>query len=69
MEKDAGFAAALEEARIGAREGGVPIGAALVSRDGKMLGAGHNMRVQKGSVRLFTELVYVGSIAHWAGDS
>ncbi|KAI9720421.1 MAG: hypothetical protein M1812_002927 [Candelaria pacifica] len=49
MEQNIGFAAALEEARIGAREGGVPIGAALVSKDGKILGAGHNMRVQKGS--------------------
>ncbi|KAI9794491.1 MAG: cytosine deaminase [Candelina submexicana] len=54
-EQDAGFAAALEEARIGAREGGVPIGAALVSSDGKILGAGHNMRVQKGSATLHAE--------------
>lgn len=43
------FAIAVEEARISYREGGVPIGAALVSRDGKLLGRGHNMRVQKGS--------------------
>lgn len=43
------FAIALEEARLGYREGGVPIGAALVSQDGKLLGRGHNMRVQKGS--------------------
>ncbi|KAI9813139.1 MAG: cytosine deaminase [Pycnora praestabilis] len=49
MENDTGFAAALEEARIGAKEGGVPIGACLVSKDGKIVGKGHNMRVQKGS--------------------
>jgi len=43
------FAIALEEARLGYREGGVPIGAALVSQNGKLLGRGHNMRVQEGS--------------------
>lgn len=48
MERDPGFIAAVEEAKIGAAEGGVPIGAALVSKDGRILGQGHNMRVQKG---------------------
>ncbi|QSZ29931.1 hypothetical protein DSL72_004449 [Monilinia vaccinii-corymbosi] len=43
------FAMAVEEAKMGYAEGGVPIGAVLVSRDGKLLGRGHNMRVQKGS--------------------
>lgn len=52
METDAGFIAALEEAKKGAAEGGVPIGAALVSKDGKILGRGHNMRVQKESATL-----------------
>jgi creatinine deaminase len=46
---DAGFQAALEEAQKGASEGGVPIGACLVSADGKILGRGHNMRMQKDS--------------------
>lgn len=46
---DAGFQAALEEAKQGFNEGGVPIGACLVSADGKILGRGHNMRKQKGS--------------------
>jgi cytosine deaminase len=39
---------ALEEARKGLEEGGVPIGAVLVV-DGKVLGGGHNRRVQQGS--------------------
>ena len=39
---------AIEQARIGREEGGVPIGAALVS-DGKVLGVGRNRRVQQGS--------------------
>ncbi|PQE10109.1 cytidine and deoxycytidylate deaminase zinc-binding region protein [Rutstroemia sp. NJR-2017a BVV2] len=43
------FAVAVEEAKISYQEGGVPIGAALISKDGKLLGRGHNMRVQKGS--------------------
>jgi len=39
---------ALEEARRGLSEGGIPIGAALFDRDGKLLGRGHNRRVQEG---------------------
>jgi len=39
---------ALEEARRGLAEGGIPIGAALFDRDGKLLGRGHNRRVQEG---------------------
>jgi len=41
--------AALEEARQGLAEGGIPIGSVLVL-DGKIIGRGHNQRVQKGSV-------------------
>ena len=52
MESDPGFLAAVEEAKAGFEEGGVPIGACLVSRDGTILGRGHNMRVQKGSATL-----------------
>jgi cytosine deaminase len=37
---------ALEEARTGAAEGGIPIGAALFAADGTLLGRGHNRRVQ-----------------------
>ncbi|KAJ5586763.1 CMP/dCMP deaminase zinc-binding [Penicillium hispanicum] len=56
MEQDPGFVAAVEEAKMGATEGGVPIGAVLVSKDGKILGRGHNMRVQKGSAVLHAEI-------------
>jgi tRNA(Arg) A34 adenosine deaminase TadA len=55
-ESDAGFEAALNEAKNGASEGGVPIGACLVSKDGKILGQGHNMRLQKGSATLHVSL-------------
>jgi cytosine/creatinine deaminase len=37
---------ALAEARTGRREGGIPIGAALFGRDGRVLGRGHNRRIQ-----------------------
>jgi cytosine deaminase len=40
------LAVALEEARSGLGEGGIPIGAALFQRDGTLLGRGHNRRVQ-----------------------
>jgi creatinine deaminase len=39
---------ALEEARLGYEEGGIPIGAALFRRDGTLLSRGHNRRVQQG---------------------
>jgi cytosine/creatinine deaminase len=39
---------AVEEARAGLAEGGIPIGAALFDREGKILGRGHNRRVQEG---------------------
>ena len=41
------LAVAIEEARRGLSEGGIPIGAALFSGDGTMLGRGHNRRVQE----------------------
>ena len=43
------LAHAIEQARIGRDEGGVPIGGALVADDGTILGVGHNRRVQEGS--------------------
>jgi len=38
---------AIEEARLGASEGGIPIGAALFHKDGTLLGRGHNRRIQE----------------------
>lgn len=47
--------AAIEEARQGLNEGGIPIGSVLVHK-GKIIGRGHNRRVQKGSVILHGEM-------------
>jgi len=38
---------AIDEARHGLAEGGIPIGAALFDRDGNLLGRGHNRRIQE----------------------
>ncbi|MBI4750796.1 MAG: nucleoside deaminase [Acidobacteria bacterium] len=38
---------AIEEARLGLSEGGIPIGAALFDRQGNLLGRGHNRRIQE----------------------
>jgi cytosine deaminase len=40
------LAVAIEEARAGLAEGGIPIGGALIGADGRVLGRGHNRRVQ-----------------------
>jgi cytosine deaminase len=42
------LAVAIEEARQGLSEGGIPIGAALFDAEGRLLGRGHNRRVQEG---------------------
>ena len=47
--------AAIEEARLGAQEGGIPIGSVLV-RDGVILARGHNQRVQQGDPILHAEI-------------
>lgn len=47
--------AAIEEAQKGLEEGGIPIGSVIVYK-GKILGRGHNRRVQKGSVILHGEM-------------
>lgn len=46
---------AIEEAKQGLAEGGIPIGSVLVI-DGKIVGRGHNRRVQKGSAILHAEM-------------
>jgi cytosine deaminase len=47
--------AAIQEAECGLAEGGIPIGAVLVHRD-RILGGGHNRRVQRGSAVLHGEM-------------
>jgi creatinine deaminase len=49
------LAAAIEEAERGRDEGGIPIGAVLV-HDGRIIGRGHNRRVQQGSPTLHGEM-------------
>jgi cytosine/creatinine deaminase len=46
---------AIAEARQGLAEGGIPIGAAIFDGSGKLLGAGHNRRVQNGDPSLHGE--------------
>jgi len=46
---------ALAEARAGLAEGGIPIGAAIFDQTGKLLGAGHNRRVQQGDPSMHGE--------------
>ncbi|MDF1594912.1 MAG: nucleoside deaminase [Acidimicrobiia bacterium] len=52
---DAFLEAAIEEARLGLAEGGIPIGSVLVV-DGEIVGRGHNRRVQQGSTVLHAEM-------------
>lgn len=47
--------AAIEEAQQGLHEGGIPIGSVLV-HDGKIIGRGHNQRIQRGSATLHGEM-------------
>lgn len=46
---------AVEEARLGLDEGGIPIGAALFNRSGELLGRGRNRRVQDGDASMHAE--------------
>lgn len=48
LDYEAMLAVALQEARTGLAEGGIPIGAAIFDSNGKLIGAGHNRRVQQG---------------------
>ncbi|MFZ0276876.1 MAG: nucleoside deaminase [Candidatus Sulfotelmatobacter sp.] len=49
------LAVAIAEARKGLTEGGIPIGAAIFDESGKLIGAGHNRRVQNGDPSLHGE--------------
>lgn len=49
------LAQALDEARKGLAEGGIPIGAAIFDSAGRLIGSGHNRRVQNGDPSLHAE--------------
>src|SRR4051794_35888972 len=53
--RDVFLAAAIDEARQGLAEGGIPIGSVLVYRD-EIIGRGHNQRVQRRSAVLHAEM-------------
>jgi cytosine deaminase len=55
MTTDKFLEAAIDEARLGLAEGGIPIGSVLVI-DGQIVGRGHNRRVQNGSAILHAEM-------------
>lgn len=50
------LAVALEQARFGRTEGGIPIGAAVFTRSGEPLSRGHNRRVQEGDPSMHAEI-------------
>ena len=52
LRQSPGWLAALEEARHGFSEGGLPVGACVVSKTGEILGRGHNMLVQNGTPQM-----------------
>jgi cytosine deaminase len=49
------LAVALDEARLGHAEGGIPVGAAFFTHDGKLISRGHNRRVQEGDPSIHGE--------------
>lgn len=52
---DAMLAVALQQARKSLTEGGIPIGAAIFDAEGRLIGAGHNRRVQHGDPSMHAE--------------
>ena len=62
---------AIDEAKQGRKEGGIPIGSALM-RDGKLIASGHNKRVQNGDPMAHAEidcLQNAGRIGHYRGTT
>src|SRR5580704_18294903 len=57
MNDDALLRAAIEEARQGLAEGGLPIGSVLADRRGLIVARGHNLRVQTGDPTAHAEMV------------
>lgn len=67
MTDDVFLRAAIDEAKRGLAEGGIPIGSVLVC-DGKIIGRGHNQRVQKGSVIHHGEMNCLENAGRQKGD-
>ncbi|PON19976.1 cytidine and deoxycytidylate deaminase zinc-binding region [Trichoderma gamsii] len=61
---DPGFIAALAEAQQSFDAGGIPVGGAVVSPSGELLGRGHNRRVQEGSLILHGETAAFENAKH-----
>jgi cytosine/creatinine deaminase len=62
--------AAIEEARAGLQEGGLPIGSVLTDRQGRIIARGHNLRVQSGDPTAHAEVACIrnaGRRRDWAG--
>jgi creatinine deaminase len=59
MDDQALLREALAEARVGLREGGLPIGSVLADRDGRVVARGHNLRVQSGDPTAHAETVCI----------
>jgi cytosine deaminase len=57
MDDQALLQAALEEAKTGLREGGLPIGSVLADHNGRIVARGHNLRVQTGDPTAHAETV------------
>ena len=57
MDDQALLQAALEEAKAGLREGGLPIGSVLADHNGRIVARGHNLRVQTGDPTAHAETV------------
>jgi cytosine deaminase len=71
MMEDEFLKAAIQEARTGLSEGGIPIGSVLV-KDGQIIGRGHNQRVQKDDPMTHAEtdcLRNAGRIGSYAGTT
>ena len=59
METDTLLREAVEEAKLGLREGGLPIGSVLARPDGRIIARGHNLRVQTGDPTAHAEVVCI----------
>lgn len=59
MQNNVLLRAAIEEARLGLREGGLPIGSVLADRSGNIVARGHNLRVQTGDPTAHAETVCI----------